>query len=145
MFVQSTPHRPIHHAKRPKGKLFEDIHEHSSIENSDVDILGITDINLLEEPSKLSISIESFNQESDKQALSNISKSQGPIRRKLAQTICNNTNDGDPFQCSDSESCSDQSNCESESTISTSDSDSVIEELNKSEGETTDDEAESYR
>eukprot|EP00112_Aurelia_sp_Birch-Aquarium-sp1_P004277 Seg1482.9 transcript_id=Seg1482.9/GoldUCD/mRNA.D3Y31 product="hypothetical protein" protein_id=Seg1482.9/GoldUCD/D3Y31 len=145
MFVQSTPHRPIHHAKRPKGKLFEDIHEHSSIENSDVDILRITDINLLEEPSKLSISIESFNQESDKQALSNISKSQGPIRRKLAQTICNNTNYGDPFQCSDSESCSDQSNCESESTISTRDSDSVIEELNKSEGETTDDEAESYR
>ncbi len=121
LFVQSTPYRPIHHAKRPIGKLFEDIaHDHSSIENSDIDILGITHSNLLEEPSKLSICIESSDQESDQQAVSNISKSQVSLR----QTIFNNTSnvDGDPFQCSDSDSCSDQPNCDSdsESTISTS-------------------------
>eukprot|EP00795_Rhopilema_esculentum_P010004 gene10004-18630_t len=120
----STPHRPKH-AKRPIAQLFEGFaHDHSSIEDSDVDILGTTEDDIVNEPSILSFST-----------------SQSLPQQKLGQSIFNITSniDGDPFQSKDIESDS-----ESIVSVSTSDTDSIILELNKSGGETTEDEAESY-
>ena len=129
MLVQSsTPHRPIH-AKRPIAQLFEGFaHDHSSIEDSDVDILGTTEDDILNEPSILSFGIQS--------------QSQSLPQQKLGQSIFNITSniDGDPFQSKDTESDS-----ESIVSVSTSDTGSIILELNKNGGETTEDEAESYR